>query len=81
MTNVLNKSPWSSGQDASLSRWNQGFDSPWRYQKKNSVSCGRVFLMQIFRRESNPGGRERRKNVSPLRSAGCAVRIFSVFCL
>lgn len=20
--------PWSSGQDASLSRWNQGFDSP-----------------------------------------------------
>ena len=23
---------WSSGQDASLSRWNQGFDSPWEYQ-------------------------------------------------
>ena len=24
----MNKAPWSSGQDASLSRWNQGFDSP-----------------------------------------------------
>ena len=24
----INKAPWSSGQDASLSRWNQGFDSP-----------------------------------------------------
>ena len=23
--------PWSSGQDASLSRWNQGFDSPWSH--------------------------------------------------
>ena len=26
--------PWSSGQDAALSRLNQGFDSPWKYQKK-----------------------------------------------
>ncbi len=23
---------WSSGQDATLSRWNQGFDSPMGYQ-------------------------------------------------
>lgn len=26
--------PWSSGQDVALSRQNQGFDSPWDYQKK-----------------------------------------------
>ncbi len=26
--------PWSSGQDASLSRWNQGFDSPRSHYKK-----------------------------------------------
>ena len=25
---VKNTAPWSRGQDASLSRWNQGFDSP-----------------------------------------------------
>ena len=25
--------PWSSGQDVALSRRNQGFDSPWDYQK------------------------------------------------
>ena len=29
-----NTVPWSSGQDASLSRWNQGFDSPRHYQVK-----------------------------------------------
>ena len=37
----MNKAPWSSGQDASLSRWNQGFDSPrshWDLQ----------ILLQIF---------------------------------
>ena len=26
--------PWSSGQDASLSRWNQGFDSPGSHIEK-----------------------------------------------
>ena len=27
-TTQLDMAPWSSGQDASLSRWNPGFDSP-----------------------------------------------------
>ena len=27
-TQKTDMAPWSSGQDASLSRWNQGFDSP-----------------------------------------------------
>ena len=27
-TSKTDMAPWSSGQDASLSRWNQGFDSP-----------------------------------------------------
>ena len=35
--------PWSSGQDVALSRRNQGFDSPWEYQKKPT---GFIFLLQ-----------------------------------
>ena len=44
----VNMVPWSSGQDASLSRWNQGFDSPRHYQNKNlafSTSAG--FFIEI----------------------------------
>lgn len=26
---MTDSAPWSSGQDASLSRWKQEFDSPW----------------------------------------------------
>lgn len=29
--------PWSSGQDVALSRQNQGFDSPWDYQKNECI--------------------------------------------
>ena len=37
--------PWSSGQDVALSRQNQGFDSPWDYQKnKNECILTFVFL-------------------------------------
>ena len=52
--------PWSSGQDAALSRLNQGFDSPWKYQheKRRSLEC--LFsCTYFFRGESNPQGRER----------------------
>ena len=35
-----NTVPWSSGQDASLSRWNQGFDSPRHYQAKSPLHGG-----------------------------------------
>lgn len=42
VVNYIDMSPWSSGQDASLSRWNQGFDSPWRYQI-TPCNAGRFF--------------------------------------
>ena len=44
---------WSSGQDASLSRWNQGFDSPWEYQK-NDILRGVAFLSGIQARGVEP---------------------------
>ena len=37
--------PWSSGQDVALSRRNQGFDSPWEYQKDAFAS---FFISQVF---------------------------------
>ena len=43
--------PWSSGQDASLSRWNQGFDSPRHYQQRNRRACPVYFFV-------SPGGVE-----------------------
>ena len=43
--------PWSSGQDASLSRWNQGFDSPRHYQMKPTARW--VFqLVELYYRGS-----------------------------
>ena len=42
--------PWSSGQDASLSRWNQGFDSPWSHFliSVRRRFCGYFFAMKYF---------------------------------
>ena len=34
-----NMAPWSSGQDAALSRRSQGFDSPWGYQECRQQPC------------------------------------------
>ena len=42
----MNMAPWSSGQDASLSRWNQGFDSP-RSQVEKSVEFSTDFFVFI----------------------------------
>ena len=53
----VNMAPWSSGQDASLSRWNQGFDSPRshlrsaEYSADLFVSAETIFLYKK-RRES-----------------------------
>ena len=46
--------PWSSGQDASLSRWNQGFDSPRHYQQDKTPVIGRGFVLS----DEIPGGDE-----------------------
>ena len=43
--------PWSSGQDASLSRWNQGFDSPGSHTKE--IRLDFLFLLQKFRSWNN----------------------------
>ena len=40
--------PWSSGQDASLSRWNQGFDSPGSHTKEIRLD----FLFLLDRKDS-----------------------------
>ena len=41
--------PWSSGQDVALSRQNQGFDSPWDYQKtKANVDLHSLFISLKF---------------------------------
>ena len=37
--------PWSSGQDASLSRWNQGFDSPGHYQSSTLIFKGSGYFI------------------------------------
>ena len=45
--------PWSSGQDASLSRWNQGFDSPRSHCFKTlrRMICGDFFALKpVFSR-------------------------------
>ena len=49
-----NTVPWSSGQDASLSRWNQGFDSPRHYQARARRKAG--FFVWRGVGESNPKG-------------------------
>ncbi len=62
----INKAPWSSGQDASLSRWNQGFDSPrshWKESRKDLIyKTFRDF--SVFRFENRAGGTENIKNSS-----------------
>lgn len=37
-------SPWSSGQDVALSRLNQGFDSPRRYQLYEALRIAKCFF-------------------------------------
>lgn len=44
ITRQLDMSPWSSGQDAALSRLNQGFDSPRRYQESWKFNVFGIFL-------------------------------------
>ena len=44
--------PWSSGQDASLSRWNQGFDSPrshWMKSRKVLQKDLTGLFLPVFR--------------------------------
>ena len=72
---------WSSGQDASLSRWKHGFDSRTGHQKKNKVQhrCTLFFFCRPIRGIS-PGESSRRLaslgSHSPLgdRRAACAAR-------
>ena len=37
--------PWSSGQDAALSRLNPGFDSPWGHQIAKARQIWRAFAI------------------------------------
>lgn len=53
-------SPWSSGQDVALSRRNQGFDSPRRYQEKKKHESA-SFSLASDDGESNAKGRGRRE--------------------
>ena len=41
--------PWSSGQDASLSRWNQGFDSPRSHLRSTDCSVD-FFVVSVMKR-------------------------------
>ena len=54
----MNKAPWSSGQDASLSRWNQGFDSPRShcFEILRRMICGEFFCLKacIFKGFGKP---------------------------
>ena len=63
--------PWSSGQDASLSRWNQGFDSPRHYQMKTHRQVGFSVGGALLQGESDPKG-QRRKRGSPADSRAAA---------
>ena len=63
----LNTVPWSSGQDASLSRWNQGFDSPRHYQY---LPVGTSFWLVFIFLDKNP---------KPLDFTGVSGFVFSVF--
>ena len=42
---VINQAPWSSGQDATLSRSNQEFDSPRGHYAKNSSNYCSFFVL------------------------------------
>ena len=66
-----NTVPWSSGQDASLSRWNQGFDSPRHYQMKTHRQVGFSVAGALLQGESDPKG-QRRKRGSPADSRAAA---------
>ena len=53
---LKNEAPWSSGQDASLSRWNQGFDSPRSHLTKSRKywfysTCRDFSVLSSFFRE------------------------------
>lgn len=48
---------WSSGQDASLSRWKRGFDSPTGHHNK-TTPLGVAFVLQVLWGESNAAYRK-----------------------
>ena len=48
-------SPWSSGQDVALSRLNQGFDSPRRYQFKRADAGSSFFVSPCLGRRTRKG--------------------------
>ena len=45
---ALNKARWSSGQDASLSRWNQGFDSPTGHLERKGTDLYAKILLHTM---------------------------------